>query len=364
MRAAVLHGQRDIRIEDVEIPQLRSGEVLVKVGSVGVCGTDAAEWATGPSMFPVHQRHGVSGHLGPMIPGHEFSGVVVDVGPGVDTTWTGRAVASCGSSCCGVCRECRTGRSNLCADYYSIGLHRDGALAEYVATPVGNCLPVDDLGLTLDEAALAQPMGIAVHAISRAALDDDGPVLVQGVGGVGAFLVYALAQQGVRVIATDRLRNRLSLADELGSDQTCLVSGDGDASSIRELTDGRPISVIFEVSGSQAGLRTALELAPMGGKVVLVGIQKQPHDVHLAVVTVREMTLVGTNALVRETDFPRAVELLASRRGKWGAIAPVVLPLESLVSGALEPLSTGQQLEIKTLIDPTAGLTRAFASSS
>ena len=354
MAAAVFHGRGDIRIEQRELPRPRPGELLLRVGTVGVCGTDVGEWAHGPIQHPVAAPHASSGHLGPVIPGHEFSGTVVGVGEGVDPAWIGRRVASCGADACGECASCEGGESNRCARYVGVGLHRDGALAGFVTTPVASCAAVDDLGLGLDEAALCQPMAIALHCVSRAGKVDGELVVVLGVGGIGEFLVVALVESGAEVVAVDVDQGRLDLAGELGAHRLLRVAGaatDAEAVLAEIAADGRR-PVVFEVSGTAGGLRSALGVAPLGGRIVLVGIQGAPREVDLAAVTVREQTLIGTNALVRETDFPRAVEIVARRSGTWGRVAPRVLPLSELVEGALRPMSEGRAPAIKTLIDP------------
>lgn len=351
MRAAVMHGTGDIRIEDVPVPGALPGELLLEVTAVGVCGTDAAEWAYGPKLFPIETAHPVTGHVGPLVIGHEFAGTVVDVGDGVDRSWIGRLVASCGANPCGTCTECTTGRSNLCRRYSSVGLHRDGALAAFVSTPVASCVDVGALGLGPDEAALAQPMAIAVHSMRRARIEAGTVAIVQGVGGIGAFLIHALVDAGARVVAVDLAPERLEIAAQLGAAVTILAGTDETRDAIAaEFADGIP--VFFEVTGSDPGLQLAIDLVPMGTQIVMVGIHKAPRTVDLARVTVRELSLIGTNAMVRETDFPDAARLVAQRRGRWSDIAPDPLPLDELVEGALRPMSEGRPPAIKTLIRP------------
>jgi (R,R)-butanediol dehydrogenase/meso-butanediol dehydrogenase/diacetyl reductase len=364
MNAAVYYGLEDIRFESVPVPKPAAGELLLEVGTVGVCGSDVGEWAHGPHQHPFVTPHIATGHIGPIIPGHEFSGTVVGVGEGVDESWLGRRVASVGSVACGTCDACLRGQSNQCRLYAGVGLHRNGALADYVTTPAANCLAVDELGISPDEAALCQPMSIAVHNVSRAGEVAGQTVLVQGVGGIGAFLVYALVEAGARVIATDMDAERLDIAAELGAERTVLVtesSGD-DRRAILDAVGDHELRVIFEVSGSRPGVLAALDLAPRGCRIVLVGIQKAPVEVDLATITLEEKVLIGTNALVREIDFPRAVELIAKRRGRWSTIAPRVVPLSGLVDEALRPMSEGRSKAIKTLIAPRGELTRGLRS--
>lgn len=361
MRAAVYHGREDIRFEDVPVPSPGPGELLLEVGTVGVCGSDVGEWARGPHQHWFDAPHPATGHQGPVIPGHEFSGTVVGVGVGVGRSWLGSAVASCGSVACGECAACLRGQSNHCRLYAGVGLHRHGALAAYVVTPVENCLSIAGTGLSLDEAALCQPMSIAVHNVSRAGDVEGQVVVVLGVGGIGTFLVYALAQSGARVVAADVDSARLELATELGAERTVLVSGTAaDTETVRREVGDDELRVVFEVSGSRSGVLTALSLAPRGCRIVLVGIQAAPVEVDLAAVTAEEKILIGTNALVREVDFPRAVDLVARRAGRWDLIAPRVVPLETYVEEALRPMSQGRPKAIKTLVDPRADGVRSL----
>jgi (R,R)-butanediol dehydrogenase/meso-butanediol dehydrogenase/diacetyl reductase len=219
---------------------------------------------------------------------------------------------------------------------------------------VENCRSIEGLGISLDEAALCQPMSIAVHNVSRAGSVDGQTVLVQGAGGIGAFLVYALVAAGADVIASDMDPDRLKIAAELGAGATVLAAGSpDDAARIADAVAGRELRAIFEVSGSAASLRVALDLAPKGCRVVLVGIQKNPLEIDLARITLDEISLIGTNALVRETDFGPAIDLIARRRGKWSNIAPTVVPMvPGLIDEALLPMKEGRARAIKTLVDP------------
>ena len=351
MRAAVLHGRRDLRVEEVPTPSPGPGELLLEVTAVGVCGTDAAEWGNGPKLLPIEVRHPVTGHLGPLTMGHEFAGRVVAVGDGVDPAWIGRLAASCGAGPCGECVLCRSGRSNVCRRYAAVGLHRDGALARYVTAPAASCVDAGALGIDEHEAALVQPMSIAVHAARRSGVRSGDVAVVQGVGGIGAFLIHVLVDLGARVVAVDLDPGRLRLAAELGAALTVVGAT---ATTADELVAawGEELPVFFEVTGSQRGLDLAIEIVPMGTTIVAVGIAKAPAPVDLGRVTVREITLVGTNAMVRETDLDDAARLVAARAGRWDVVAPAPLPFERLVDGALAPIADGRPPAVKSLVLP------------
>jgi (R,R)-butanediol dehydrogenase / meso-butanediol dehydrogenase / diacetyl reductase len=361
MRAAVFHGRHDIRIEDVPMPVPGPGELLLRVTAVGICGTDAHEFEAGPSMFPIETRHPVSGHVGPMIPGHELAGVVVGRGEGVEGFPDGTLVVSGAGISCGTCFWCRRGRTNLCEVYATVGLQQDGALAEYVRVPVSTVFDVAAYGLAPDVAALAQPMSIAVHAVRRGGLQADEVAVIIGAGGIGAFITHAAASTGATVIVSDLDPDRLRIADALGATRTVSPARGETVEDV--LAEGGLIpSVVYEVSGSAPGLAQALALAPRGCRVVLVGLQGRPAEIDVRSLSLRELEIIGTNAHVVASDMPEALRLLAARPA-WDDIAPEVLPLSQLVEDGILPLAERRSTRIKTLIDPSAAVSRPLSTA-
>lgn len=348
MRAAVYYGKGDIRVEDVAAREPGPDDVRVRVAVVGVCGTDASEYIGGPQMFPIEHTHPISGHLGPMIPGHEFSGYVEAIGANVTTLAVGDLVASGAALPCGACELCRAGRPNLCTQNATVGLHRDGALAEMVVLPARGVIRADPYGVSADAAALAQPMAIAVHAMRRGSPTKGSSAIVIGCGGIGAFLVFALAHEGVRVTAVDVSEQRLAIAARLGAVET-IVAGEPLPSA----------ALVFEVSGTQAGLDAAVAAVATAGRVVSVGIAKATATYNARRVTLNEIDIVGSNALDVTTDVARALELLALDRDVWSLVAPRAVPLSAAVSEGIGALSEGRARAIKVLIDPTIAIERA-----
>lgn len=357
MRAAVMHDRGRIELEEMPVPEPGRGELLLAVGAVGVCGTDAAEYAHGPSMFPLHRRHPVTGHLGPMIPGHEFGGTVVGTGEGVEGFEVGDVVASGAGISCGECLQCREGMTNLCRRYATVGLSRHGALAEYVTVPARICMEVASLGLSPDTAALVQPMAIAHHAYRRGRPHEGQPVVVVGVGGVGTFLIHVAAGFGTPVVAVDLDPERLAVAESLGA---ALVVDPSQADLAQVVEDLERLPVIYEATGTVAGLESVWAVLPSGTRLVAVGIQKAPHEVDLPGLTLGERELIGTNAHVAAVDLAPAADLVARRPDGWVDIAPRVFPLDSLVEEALQPMAEGRPRRIKTLFDPAADTPRDF----
>lgn len=351
MRAAVFHDRGDVRVEDVPDPSPAAGELLVRIHATGICGTDAHEYAHGPKMFPIHERSRFTGHLGPMIPGHELAGEVVALGEGVTGFAEGDLVVSGAGISDGTCWQCLRGRTNLCESYASVGLQRDGGLAQFCALPAATCVGADRYGLPRDTAALAQPMAIAVHAARRGRVRAGEDAVVVGAGGIGAFLTFAAAQMGARVVGLDLDDDRLALARALGAD---LALRPSDSLAEQVADEGLHPAVVYEVTGTRGGLATALDVLPPGGRLVLVGLQSGTLDEPLRELTLLEHEVIGTNALVRADDLPEALRLLAGRRGAWSDVAPLAVTLDRLVPDGLEPLVNRTATRIKTIIDPWA----------
>lgn len=343
MRAAVLHAVGDLRVEDRPIPQPGPGEALVRVTVCGVCGTDAVELDRGLLSKP------------PVILGHEFAGVVEQLGAGAAGPPVG-AVVVCGAGIsCGTCKQCRRGRTNLCRTYRTAGLQVDGGLAGFVTVPVGTLLDVTASGLATDTLGLAQPMSIAVHVVRRSGLRAADDAVVVGIGGIGSFIAYAAAATGARVIAVDRSPQRLELARSLGAAEG-ILGGVGSLGDELRARDVEP-DVFFEVSGSAAGLEQVLGAALPGAVIVPVGVQKEPLSVQLSAWTLREYSVIGSVAHVIADDLPEAVRLLGLRPD-WSDIARTVIPLDRLLDDGLRPLLQGGATQIKTLVDPWADAPR------
>jgi (R,R)-butanediol dehydrogenase/meso-butanediol dehydrogenase/diacetyl reductase len=342
--ASIYRGPNDIVFEQRDVPEPGPGEVLVRVGVCGICGSDATEYARGPVLARP-----------PMVLGHEFAGTVERTGPGVAGFPPGASVVAGAGIACGECKMCRTGRTNLCREYSTLGLQHDGGLQGYVVAPASTLLDVSDSGLPMDTLGLAQPMSIAVHTVRRSGLRAGQDAVIVGVGGIGTFITVAASAVGARVLVVDRDEERLDLAMTLGANAK-LVAG---TSTLTEKLDelGMEADVFFEVSGSRPGIDSVFEAARPGATIVPVGIQKTPIDVLFSEWTMREYTIVGTLAHVYAEDLPEAVRLLGTRPD-WSDVAGEVIPLEALVTDGLQPLVDGTARQIKTLIDPWATAAR------
>jgi (R,R)-butanediol dehydrogenase/meso-butanediol dehydrogenase/diacetyl reductase len=348
VRAAVYHGPHDVRIEDVPIPSPEAGQVLVKVLRSGMCGTDATDWKAGPKTFPVHRRHPVTGHEGPLVFGHEFIGEVVAQGEGASTP-VGAVVASGAGVSCGSCDRCRQGRTNLCRSYYTLGLNTAGGMAEYVAVPESTLVPLPE-GLSLDAAGLAQPLAVGLHAARRSGARDGDKVVLIGAGAIGTFVLTGLRSLAdVDLTVVDFPGPRLDRARRLGATR-CVEAGPDAPARVAEAVGAPGADVVIEASGAPGQLDVAIGLARPGGTVLQVGLPAQPQEIDVWSLVMQEKNIQTTLAHVCGEDLAPALDILATTR-LAEELVEGVHPLDALAE-QLDRLASGQ-VEGKILFDPT-----------
>lgn len=341
MKAAVFHGPRDVRIDDVPDPVSPvEGDVVLEVLRGAICGTDAAEWDHGPVLC----RPGV-------VLGHEFVGRVADVGANVAGLAVGDRVVSGAGISCGHCPWCRRGRTNLCAEYRTLGLQVDGGLAEYVTSPASICRRVPD-ACDDDAAAMTQPLAVALHALSRVGQGPDETVAVIGAGGIGSFIVAGAARRATqgRVVAIDIDAGRLASATALGATEAVDATGLDLAELLQDLSDGVGFDVVVEATGAPHAPSAALAGARRGGRVLLVGLHGAPRELDLTRTILREIDVVTTVAHVCDTDIPAALDLLATSDVAAVTAGPRI-PLGELVEEGLRPLAE-RRAQGKILVSP------------
>src|SRR5215831_9650266 len=332
MRAVRWHARGDVRVEEVPPPPPPGpGEVQLQVRWCGICGTDLEEWLDGPLFIPAAAPHPVTGTAAPLILGHEFAGVVVAAGEGVTEPSPGQRVAVDTIVYCGTCHWCRRGEVIRCPMLGALGLHGDGGLAALCNAPARMCLPVPD-SVADDEAALAEPLAVAVRALRRGGLRPGERATVVGLGAVGLMAVQAAAAFGAESVAViEPLAERRALALRLGADRQ--VSPD-DAATL------------------QAAVETSVRALRAGGRAVVLGIGPQPAKVAPMDLVVGEKSIIGSLSHVWDDDFRIALGLLG--RGAVRA-APLItdrIPLSAAVTGGLALLRDEPGRHVKILVQP------------
>jgi len=258
VKACVLHAVGDLRYEEVSTPVPAGGEVLVRVGACGVCGSDIPRvFQKGTYRFPT-------------IPGHEMAGVVTALGEGVDAAWMGRRVAVFPLIPCRRCGLCAIGEYALCTDYGYLGSRSDGGFAEYVPAPVWNLVPVPD-AVSLEEAAMAEPAAVAVHALRQGRIDIGDAVAILGAGPIGVILaMWARAWGAGRVLLVDIDADKLAFAASMGFHDGCNARETDPVAWINQVT-GRGADLVVEAAGSPVTFEQAMHAARPLGRVVLMG---------------------------------------------------------------------------------------------
>jgi len=301
MRAFVITGPGFGEVIDVPAPTPEPGQVVVEVERVGVCGTDSEFFSgamtyldSGDAEYPIRI-------------GHEWCGVVVDVGDGVDATWRGRRVTGDTMLGCGTCRRCRTGRQHLCADRFEIGIRHGwpGALAERLPVPASALVRLPDaVDSTLG--ALVEPGANSVRAVRGADLRPGSPVLIIGAGTIGLLCAKIAEARGAEVHLIGRSARSLEFARALGFGRATTLGG-------------RDTSVAFDAiidaSNDPNSPALALDLLEPGGRLVLIGISGVPSLVDTRAIAISDATVVGV--LSGSTGLEETVELYAT-----GAVDP------------------------------------------
>ena len=343
MRAAVLRGPRDIRVEMVDTPPIREDEVLVKVMACGICGTD----------LHAYKKGGGAGGAGRLILGHEFSGEAARIGAAIEGVKEGDRVVGTGYRGCGACYRCRQGDAARCPRPLVPGEGLDGAFAEYVVVPrpmVGRTFFRIPDGMGWEEAATMEPLAVACHAAARGRIQKGQTVAVIGAGMIGQCIAQVVRSMGARTIVSEPSPLRLAVAGRLGAEITINPGGTDPVSAVTAATSGDMADAVFECSGSPAGFRQAVDMVRPFGTMVQVGLFEKgleiPADLASMIFAFKNLTLRGSGG----QRWEMALELAGSGRVKTGGLVTQVFPLDRIRDGFESQLDPGSS--IKGLITP------------
>jgi (R,R)-butanediol dehydrogenase/meso-butanediol dehydrogenase/diacetyl reductase len=298
IQAAYYTGHKTFTLEEKDDPAPGPGEVQIRVAFVGICGTD------------MHVYHGnmdarVGSHR---VIGHEMSGTVSAVGEGVTGVAVGDRVVVRPLDHCGQCPACQAGYTHICHKLKFLGLDTDGALQEHWNVPAHTIhkLPQD---MSLETAAMIEPLAVAVHDVRRARLQAGETALVIGGGPIGMLIAMVAKHLGAHVILSEINPNRLRMAAEMGF--TGLNPREGDvAAQVTEITGTKGADVVFEVSGTQPGVDLMTAAAATRGRICMVAIHAQKAQVDLFRFFWRELEMVGAR-VYEAVDYDRAIEMIA-----------------------------------------------------
>jgi (R,R)-butanediol dehydrogenase/meso-butanediol dehydrogenase/diacetyl reductase len=352
MKAARFHGPGDIRIEDVPEPQVQPGTVKVEVEWCGICGTDLHEYLEGPIFAPTGEApHPLTGESIPITLGHEFAGVVHELGEGVTDLRVGDRVVVEPYLVCGTCDACRQGRYNVCQSLGFIGLSgQGGGFSQFVVAERRWIHPLGELGT--DVGALVEPLAVAYHAVRLSGAQPGHTALVFGAGPIGLVTTAALRAAGVEeIIVVEPADVRKAKAPGAGADHIIDPTQVEVVAAVHELTKGRGADVSFECAGIDQVLRSAIQSTRVGGTCVNVAIWGHEASVAMNDLVFREVNLLGS--LAYANDHPATIEMIASGKVDPYQFITGRIDLDDIVKLGFEELIENKEENVKILVRPT-----------
>ncbi len=339
MKALVYEGPWQMPVREIPAPEPGPGEVIVSVKATGICGSD------------VHGFTGATGRrIPPMVMGHEFSGVISALGPGVTGHRVGDRVVVQPIITCGRCVNCLAGLPNICLNRRGLGMMTtNGSNAEAVAVPQQLLYDLPD-EVPWEQAALVEPLSVAMHAANMSPIRLMDTVVILGAGTIGLLTLLACRLKGAgAVIVSDLSPHRLEMARRLGADAAVNPAQEDLAAVVRKYAGEAGAAVVIEAVGITATARQSLELVRPGGHVTWIGNAAPTIEIGMQQVVTREITVRGVYAF--NVEFGRAIEALRARRVDVTPIIEQVAPLEAGPQ-IFHDLAKGTLDAIKVVLQP------------
>lgn len=314
MKAIQIPAPADLRVVDIEKPEVKSGEVLLKIKYVGFCGSDLNTFLGRNPMVKL-----------PVIPGHEVGATIEAVGTDVPAGFMADMPVTVNPyTNCGTCAACRNGRVNACEHNETFGVQRNGAMGEYLSLPWQKVIPAD--GISPRDCALIEPMSVGFHAVSRGQITDIDTVLVIGCGMIGIGAIVRAALRGATVIAVDLDDDKLALAKRISADYTINSKTENLHERLQIITNGLGPDVVIEAVGSPATYIMAVNEVAFTGRVVCIGYAKSEVTFQTKYFVQKELDIRGSRNALPE-DFRAVVRYL--QQGDC--------PLEEFISNIVHP---------------------------
>lgn len=322
MKVLQIIKEGEAAVVELANPVPNDGEVLLRVGFVGFCGSDLNTFR---GLNPLVKL--------PVIPGHEIGATVEAVGKEVPANIKpGMNVTVNPYTNCGHCPACDNRRPNACRDNETLGVQRDGAMAEYIVVPWQKVIMAE--GLSLQELALVEPMSVGFHAVSRASVTDSDTVMVIGCGMIGIGAIVRASLRGAKVIAADVDDSKLELARKLGAAYTINTATRNMHEEVMGITGGRGCDVVIEAVGRPETYNAAISEVAFTGRVVYIGYAKERISFDTSYFVKKELDIRGSRNAMPD-DFRAVIKYLQRRE----------CPVESLISGVVKPEEAQAALE-------------------
>ncbi len=319
MKAAVYHGPKDIRIEEVELRKPKEDEVCIKIKYCGVCGTD------------IHIYEGDSGAFAvkpPLIPGHEFAGVVEAVGDAVEHLKVGDKVSGDPNIMCGRCYFCRNGMEHFCENVTGVGTTADGGFAQYTVMKASHAYKLPE-NIDLMTAAMAEPMSCCIHGIDLCEIKQGSTVLVIGAGPIGVIMLQLAKLSGAaKLIVSEPVKEKRELALKLGADLVIDPINEDIEKILSEYT--KNVDCVIECAGSKRTQEQAVKLAGKSARVMFFGLTSPETEISIKPDDIFKKELTIRSSFINPYTFSRAIDTLASGSVDVKSIITNVVKLEDI----------------------------------
>lgn len=353
MKALVYHGNKDLRVEEVLEPETQQGQVKLAVDFCGICATDIEEYLYGPVFISGDTPNPVTGKMMPLVTGHEITGTVIEIAPGVSNISIGDRVALNGVLTCEKCYWCKSGETTQCPDMAAVGFAIDGGLAERIVWRADRLVRLPD-EVNSKDAALIEPTSVAIHAVRRSGASDDDTVAIIGVGTVGMLAMQAAKSRGAKALAVDPRQMSLDLAAELGADATINPLTENLSERISELTDGVGPDIVIDAAGSSETTALSVDLVRSGGHVVLVAIYTSTPTFDFNSLVASEVRVSGSLAY-QQKDVEEAVRLIAEGKIKTRQLISDIISLDQVIDTGFKRMLAPTKDVFRILVSPNLG---------
>ena len=313
MKAFVLQKPGEARIETVPDAKAGTGEALLRVRRVGLCGTDLSSWRGKNPLVSY-----------PRIPGHEIAATIVELPHDAPGLSAGMDVTLSPYKSCGACAACVNGRANACLNNQTLGVQREGGMTELLACPVEKLYTAK---LNLTELCLVEPLTVGFHAVARGRVTEKDTVAIFGCGGVGLGAVAGAAHRGARVIGIDVADEKLDIARKAGAQHVIHSGRQNAAEALRDLTGGHGPQVVIEAIGLPETFRSAVEVVASTGRVVYIGYAKEPVCYETRFFVQKEIDILGSRNAQPE-NFREVIAMLEAKQFPVEAAVGTVAPLD------------------------------------
>ncbi|EXJ75231.1 uncharacterized protein A1O5_01927 [Cladophialophora psammophila CBS 110553] len=357
MNAVRFYGQRDIRLDQIPVPSVKPGQVKIAPKFCGICGSDLHEYLGGANLIPQEGHpHPITGETLPLTLGHEFSGVVEEVGEGVKNVKPGDRVCVQPTIYDGSCRACKRGLVNCCDKNGFVGLSGwGGGLCEHMVVPESCVKPLPD-NIPLEVGALIEPLAVGWHAVDISPYKEGDSVLVLGGGPIGLAVVQALVGKGCKTIIVSEVSGRRrEFAKQFGAHHVIDPVKADVVEEVERLTNGEGADVGFDAAGVQVAVDTAFKAIKARGTLVNIAVWEKRATLQMNDIVFRERGYMGV-ATYALGDFEAVIKAISSGAMKPAGMITKTIKLDQVAEEGFKTLIEDKENHVKILVDVGSGI--------